>query len=124
MADLVRRVRQAGPLKRSRTQDRGPRTEYLAVVYPAVGPSNPVLGFALGAGRLMHDAFPVLPVAVAVVFAILMVEGFVVTTLDSSVRLCRYLLEEFWRFAFAGAPPAGRCGPFSAPAISSSARSR
>lgn len=83
-----------------------PRTEYLAVVYPAVGPSNPVLGFALGAGRLMHDAFPVLPVAVAVVFAILMVEGFVVTTLDSSVRLCRYLLEEFWRFAFAGAPPA------------------
>ena len=38
----------------------------------------------------MHDAFPVLPVAVAVVFAILMVEGFVVTTLDSSVRLCRY----------------------------------
>jgi carbon starvation protein len=83
-----------------------PRTEYLAVVYPAVGPSNPVLGFALGAGRLMHDAFPVLRVAVAVVFAILMVEGFVVTTLDSSVRLCRYLLEEFWRFAFAGAPPA------------------
>ena len=50
--------------------------------------------------------FQYLPVAVAVVFAILMVEGFVVTTLDSSVRLCRYLLEEFWRFAFAGAPPA------------------
>ena len=82
-----------------------PRAEYLSVVYPAVGPSNPMLGFALGAGRLMHDAFPILPVAVAVVFAILMVEGFVVTTLDSAVRLCRYLLEEFWRFAFAGAPP-------------------
>jgi len=77
----------------------------LSVVYPAVGPSNPMLGFALGAGRLMHEAFPILPVAVAVVFAILMVEGFVVTTLDSAVRLCRYLLEEFWRFAFAGAPP-------------------
>jgi carbon starvation protein len=83
-----------------------PRAEYLAVVYPAVGPTNPMLGFALGAGRLMHDAFPILPVAVAVVVAILMVEGFVVTTLDSAVRLCRYLLEEFWRFAFAGAPPA------------------
>jgi carbon starvation protein len=83
-----------------------PRAEYLSVVYPAVGPSNPMLGFALGAGRLMHDALPFLPVAVAVVIAILMVEGFVVTTLDSSVRLCRYLLEEFWRFAFAGAPPA------------------
>ena len=71
-----------------------------------------------------------------------MVEGFVVTTLDSAVRLCRYLLEEFWRFAFAGAPPSplrniyvnsgfavalmlafsvsgtrARCGPSSAPAI-------
>jgi carbon starvation protein len=83
-----------------------PRAEYLAVVYPADAPSNPMLGFALGAGRLMHDAFQPIPVAVGVVLAILMVEGFVVTTLDSAVRLCRYLLEEFWRFAFAGAPPA------------------
>ena len=39
------------------------------------------------------------------ILAILMVEGFVVTTLDGAVRLCRCLLEEFWRFAFAGAPP-------------------
>jgi purine-binding chemotaxis protein CheW len=30
MADLVRRAKQPGPLKRSRQQDRGPRTEYLA----------------------------------------------------------------------------------------------
>jgi carbon starvation protein len=84
-----------------------PRVEYLAVVYPPDAPTNPVLGFALGAGRLMHEAFPVLPVAVAVVIGILMIEGFVVTTLDSSVRLCRFLLEECWRFVFAGAPPAG-----------------
>jgi carbon starvation protein len=83
-----------------------PRAEYLAVVYPASAPSNPLLGFALGAGRLIHDAFPIFPVAVAVVVAILMVEGFVVTTLDSAVRLCRYLLEEFWRFVFDGHPPA------------------
>jgi carbon starvation protein len=83
-----------------------PHGEYLAVVYPPDAPSNPMLGFALGAGRLMHSAFPVLPVAVAVVVGILMIEGFVVTTLDSAVRLCRYLLEEFWKFAFAGTPPA------------------
>jgi carbon starvation protein len=83
-----------------------PQAEYLAVVYPADAPSNPMLGFALGAGRLMHAAIPVLPVAVAVVLGILMIEGFVVTTLDSAVRLCRYLLEEFWRFAWAGRPPA------------------
>jgi carbon starvation protein len=83
-----------------------PHGEYLAIVYPDGAPSNPILGFALGAGRLMHAAFPVIPVAVAVVLGILMVEGFVVTTLDSAVRLCRYLLEEFWQFAFAGAAPA------------------
>lgn len=83
-----------------------PYPEYLAVVYPEAAPSNPILGFALGAGRLVHMAFPAVSVAVAVVLAILMVEGFVVTTLDSAVRLCRYLLDEFWQFAFAGQAPA------------------
>lgn len=83
-----------------------PHHEYVAVVYPDAAPSNPILGFALGSGRLMHAAFPFVPVAVAVVLGILMVEGFVVTTLDSAVRLCRYLLEEFWQFVFAGDAPA------------------
>ncbi len=83
-----------------------PHGEYLSVVYPPDAPSNPILGFALGSGRLMHLAFPFIPIAVAVVLGILMVEGFVVTTLDSAVRLCRYLLEEFWQFAFAGQAPA------------------
>lgn len=83
-----------------------PHREYFAVVYPDGAPSNPILGFALGAGRLMHVAFPFVPVAVAVVLGILMVEGFVITTLDSAVRLCRYLLEEFWQFAFTGGAPA------------------
>ncbi len=83
-----------------------PHPEYLAVVYPEQAPSNPILGFALGAGRLVHAAFPVIPLAIAVVLGVLMVEGFVVTTLDSAVRLCRYLLDEFWVFAFSGRPPA------------------
>lgn len=83
-----------------------PRAEYLAVVYPPDAPSNPLLGFALGAGRLIHAAVPPIPVAVAVVLGILMVEGFVVTTLDSAVRLSRFLIEEFWMFAFGGAVPA------------------
>ena len=82
-----------------------PHAEYLAVVYPDAAPSNPILGFALGAGRLIHTAFPFVSIAVAVVLGILMVEGFVVTTLDSAVRLCRYLLEEFWQFAFSGEAP-------------------
>jgi carbon starvation protein len=83
-----------------------PHAEYFAIVYPEGAASNPILGFALGAGRLVHTAFPLVPIAVAVVLGILMVEGFVITTLDSAVRLCRYLLEEFWQFAFADGAPA------------------
>jgi len=85
------------------------QAEYMRIVFPDVGASNPVLGFALGAGRLVNTAMPMIPVAIATVFGILMLEGFVITTLDSSVRLCRYLVEEFWGFVFAGQlPPALR----------------
>ena len=83
-----------------------PQQEYLRVVYPAGAPSNPILAFALGVGRMANTAFPFVPVAVAAVIGILMIEGFVVTTLDSSVRLARYLLDEFWEYIFAGSAPA------------------
>jgi carbon starvation protein len=55
---------------------------------------------------MVSTAFPFVPVAVAAVIGILMIEGFVVTTLDSSVRLARYLLDEFWDYVFAGRAPA------------------
>jgi carbon starvation protein len=80
--------------------------EYLDIVYPTDRPSNPILGFALGTGRLISHAFPFVSISVAVVFGILMVEGFVVTTLDTAVRLCRFLIEEFWSFLYDGAAPA------------------
>ena len=83
-----------------------PQREYLDIVYPPDQPSNPMLGFALGTGRLINVALPFVPVAVAVVFGILMVEGFVVTTLDTAVRLCRYLIEEFWAFTLGEDRPA------------------
>ena len=83
-----------------------PQSEYMAVVYPAGAPSNPILGFALGTGRIINQALPFIPVAISVVIGLLMVEGFVITTLDTAVRLCRYLLEEFWNFAFSGHAPA------------------
>ena len=83
-----------------------PPQEYLRVVYPTGLPSNPILAFALGVGRMVNTAMPFVPVAVAAVVGILMIEGFIVTTLDSSVRLARYLLEEFWDYLFSGAAPA------------------
>ena len=83
-----------------------PQVEYLRVVYPAGAASNPILAFALGVGRMVNIALPFVPVAVAAVVGILMLEGFVVTTLDSAVRLARYLLDEFWDYLFAGAAPA------------------
>ena len=36
---------------------------------------------------------------------ILMLEGFLVTTLDSAVRLNRYLFEELWKYVFKGKIP-------------------
>ena len=67
--------------------------EYRRLVY---GPdSNPVLAFSLSCGRLCENAFGI-PVALGSVFGILLVEGFVVTTLDTAIRLNRYLLEELW----------------------------
>ncbi len=65
--------------------------------------ANPVLAFALGVGGLLNKSVG-LPVVYGAVFGILMVEGFVVTTLDTAVRLNRYLFEELWRVIFKKVP--------------------
>ena len=66
--------------------------------------SNPVLGFALAAGKLANTGLGFIPVALGTVFGILMLEGFLVTTLDSAVRLNRYLFEELWDLLFEKPP--------------------
>ena len=76
--------------------------DYKSVVWDE---KNPVLGFALAAGRLTNEGLGFIPVALGTVFGILMLEGFLVTTLDSAVRLNRYLFEELWDLLF-DTPPA------------------
>jgi Carbon starvation protein, predicted membrane protein len=81
--------------------------EYLRIVWPAPGEgsSNPILAFALSMGLMLHKTLDV-PTYFGSVFGILLVEGFVVTTLDAAVRLNRYLFEELWHVLFKGQVPA------------------
>ncbi len=65
--------------------------------------SNPILAFSLASGHLYHNALGI-PVALGTVFGVLLVEGFVITTLDAAVRLNRYLFEELWAMLFAETP--------------------
>ncbi|HOS92188.1 MAG TPA: carbon starvation CstA 5TM domain-containing protein, partial [Armatimonadota bacterium] len=56
------------------------------------------------AGRVLNGGLGFVPTALGTVFGILMLEGFLVTTLDVAVRLNRYLLEELWGVLFAKPP--------------------
>lgn len=80
--------------------------QYLDIVWPVDGASNPILAFSLAAGILVNKSFPFISVAVGAVFGILMIESFIITTLDSAVRLNRYLFEELWRRMFSRKVPA------------------
>lgn len=74
-------------------------TDYMAITWPEGGKGNPILAFALSVGHLVHYSLGI-PTALGSIIGILMVEGFVVTTLDSAVRLNRYIFEEFWQRIF------------------------
>jgi len=56
---------------------------------------NPILAFSLAMGTLLNKSIG-LPVSGGTVLGILMIEGFIITTLDTAVRLNRYLFEELW----------------------------
>lgn len=86
---------------------------YLDIVFPAEGKSNPILAFSLGMGNLLQNSLGI-PAAFGVIFGILMVEGFVITTLDAAVRLNRYLLEELWLVLFDNPPAVLRSYYFNA----------
>lgn len=80
--------------------------EYLRIVWPdsGAGDSNPILAFSLSMGLMLHQTTGI-PAYYGSVFGILLVEGFVVTTLDAAVRLNRYLFEELWEVLFRGNVP-------------------
>ena len=80
-------------------------SDYKTIVWPTdpAIKSNPILGFSLGAGQLFNRGLGI-PVALGTVFGILLVEGFVITTLDAAVRLNRYLFEELWGILFKNPP--------------------
>ena len=65
--------------------------------------ANPVLAFSLGVAGICEIGLGI-PKWLGVVFGLLMVEGFVLDTLDVSVRLNRYLLEEVWATLFTRVP--------------------
>jgi len=80
-------------------------SDYKAIVWPTEPgvKSNPILGFALAAGNLFNRGLGV-PLPLGTVMGILLVEGFVVTTLDTAIRLNRYLFEELWSILFKTPP--------------------
>jgi carbon starvation protein len=69
--------------------------KYKSIVYPASGGSNAPLAFALGLGNILNMSLG-LPTVLGTIWGILLLEGFLVTTIDALVRLARYLFEELW----------------------------
>jgi carbon starvation protein len=59
------------------------------------GSGNPVLTFAMSVGHTASVGLG-LPVAYGALGAMLLLEGFLVTTLDTAIRLTRYMIEEGW----------------------------
>jgi len=80
------------------------KASYISFTYPAVGKSNPILAFGVAVGKVVNTGLAWLPAAVGTVFAMLILEGFIITTLDTAVRLNRYLFEELWATLFKDPP--------------------
>jgi carbon starvation protein len=69
--------------------------KYKSLVYPSGGGSNAPLAFALGLGNILNAGVGV-PTVYGTIWGILLLEGFLITTIDAIVRLTRYLFEELW----------------------------
>jgi carbon starvation protein len=74
-------------------------SDYRGFCYPDVGKGNAVLTFALAVGHTSYVGLGI-PVAAGALGAMLLLEGFLVTTLDTAIRLTRYMIEEGWATFF------------------------
>lgn len=81
--------------------------EYEAIVWPSQDgkflPGNAPLAFALAVGKTLDIGFGIPPIY-GTLFGILILEGFVITTIDTIIRLERYLFEELWEVTFKNVP--------------------
>ncbi|HSW30202.1 MAG TPA: carbon starvation CstA family protein [Longimicrobiales bacterium] len=73
--------------------------DYKLYCYPDTGSGNAVLAFAMSVGHTANVGLGV-PIAAGALGAMLLLEGFLVTTLDTAVRLTRYMIEEGWAVFF------------------------
>ncbi|NJD20251.1 MAG: hypothetical protein FIA95_13345 [Gemmatimonadetes bacterium] len=73
--------------------------DYRLYCYPDSGQGNAVLTFAMAVGHTVNVGLG-LPIAAGALGAMLLLEGFLVTTLDTAVRLTRYMIEEGWALFF------------------------
>lgn len=79
--------------------------DYLQIVHPKGAQGNWILAFSITAGLALHRAFEFLPLTLTTVMGILVVEGFIITTLDTAVRMNRYLFEELWNILLGNRVP-------------------
>lgn len=70
--------------------------QYREIVWPATGKGSAVRGFALSVGITLETGLW-LPREYGTIFGIVLLEGFVLTTTDTVLRLVRYLFEELWQ---------------------------
>ncbi|MFC1783112.1 carbon starvation protein A [Planctomycetota bacterium] len=75
------------------------KISYTNYCYPTAAKGNAVLVFAMAVGGTAQAGLGI-PVSYGVLGAMLLLEGFLVTTLDTAIRLTRYMIEEGWAVFF------------------------
>lgn len=72
--------------------------QYLSIAWQS---RNAPLAFAVAVGNTLQMAFGIPPV-LGTLFGIILLEGFLLTTIDTVLRIARYLVEEWWESLFGG----------------------